>query len=55
MIDPGYIVIAIFLGLIGGTIWSWRTKKDHIAPLDHTKEQPGRRLGGMDNVGGNDL
>ncbi|GGX44043.1 hypothetical protein GCM10007385_09970 [Tateyamaria omphalii] len=52
MIDPGLIAIAVFVGLVGGVIWSWRSKKDHIVPLDHTRAQPGRRLEGSDHVAG---
>ena len=55
VIDPGLIVLVIVGGIFAMAIWSWRTKADHKAPLDHTKAQPGRRLDGIDNVGGDGL
>lgn len=54
MMDPGWIVIAVFVGIIGLIIWSWLSKRGPKVPLDHTKSQPGRRLEGSDHVGGSD-
>ncbi|MEL7166628.1 MAG: hypothetical protein AAFY52_09650 [Pseudomonadota bacterium] len=52
MIDPGFIVIAIFVVLIGGVLLSRRSKSGPRAANDRTPHQPGRRLDGADDING---
>ncbi|WP_424966353.1 hypothetical protein [Dinoroseobacter sp. S375] len=51
--DPGYVVIGVFVAIVALVIWSGRGKRSRKYPGE-VRDMPGRRQEGADFSGGED-